>query len=44
VVHPSDDEFEIRPELDRLPGLEFVRLDESKKSSVSLADGISKNP
>lgn len=30
VVHSSDDEFEIRPEPDRLPGLDFVRLDESK--------------
>ncbi|MFI5753506.1 VOC family protein, partial [Streptomyces sp. NPDC051644] len=31
VVHSSDEEFEIRPEPDRLPGLDFVRLDESKK-------------
>jgi glyoxalase superfamily protein len=31
VVHSSDDEFEIRLEQDRLPGLDFVRLDESKK-------------
>ena len=31
VVHSSDDEFEIRIEPDRLPGLDFVRLDESKK-------------
>ena len=30
VVHSSDEEFEIRPEPDRLPGLDFVRLDESK--------------
>jgi hypothetical protein len=26
VVHSSDDEFEIRLEQDRLPGLDFVRL------------------
>lgn len=31
VVHSSDDEFEIRLEPDRLPGLDFVRLNESKK-------------
>jgi hypothetical protein len=31
VVHSSADEFEIRLEPDRLPGLDFVRLDESKK-------------
>jgi hypothetical protein len=31
MVHTSDDEFEIRPEPDRLPGLEFVRIAESKK-------------
>jgi predicted enzyme related to lactoylglutathione lyase len=31
VVHSSDEEFEIRPEPNRLPGLDFVRLDESKK-------------
>jgi hypothetical protein len=31
VIHSSDEEFEIRPEPDRLPGLDFVRLDESKK-------------
>src|ERR1700728_373839 len=30
VVHSSDDEFETRPERDRLPGLDFVRLAESK--------------
>src|SRR3954452_21600007 len=31
VVYSSTDEFEIRPTADRLPGLDFVRLDESKK-------------
>jgi hypothetical protein len=31
VVHSSADEFEIRLAPDRLPGLDFVRLDESKK-------------
>ena len=31
VVHASDDEFEIRPAPDRLPGLDFVRIDEIKK-------------
>ena len=31
VVHSSDEEFEIRPEPDRLPGLDFVRIAESKK-------------
>jgi predicted enzyme related to lactoylglutathione lyase len=31
MVHSSNEEFEIRPEPDRLPGLDFVRLDESKK-------------
>ena len=31
MVHSSDEEFEIRPEPDRVPGLDFVRLDESKK-------------
>ncbi|MCM2392748.1 VOC family protein [Streptomyces albipurpureus] len=36
VVHSSDVEFEIRPEPDRLPGLEFVRLDESKKTKSRL--------
>lgn len=36
VVHSSDDEFEIRPEPDRLPGLEFVRLAESKKAKSRL--------
>src|SRR4051794_16641878 len=32
VVHSSAEEFEIRPEPDHLPGLDFVRLDESKKA------------
>lgn len=36
VVHTSDVEFAIRPEPDRLPGLEFVRLDESKKAKSRL--------
>ena len=27
VVHRSDDEFEIRPEPDRMPGLDFVRAE-----------------
>lgn len=31
IVHSSDDEFGIRPEPDRLPGLDFVRIDEIKK-------------
>lgn len=36
VVHSSDDEFEIRPAPDRLPGLEFVRIYESKKAKSRL--------
>ncbi|MFJ9152149.1 VOC family protein [Streptomyces sp. NPDC102270] len=36
VVHSSDDEFEIRPAPDRLPGLDFVRIEESKKSKSRL--------
>jgi predicted enzyme related to lactoylglutathione lyase len=36
VVHSSDDEFEIRPAPDQLPGLDFVRLAESKKSKSRL--------
>jgi len=36
VVRSSDVEFAIRPEPDRLPGLEFVRLDESKKAKSRL--------
>ncbi|MGC4942116.1 VOC family protein [Kribbella sp. DT2] len=36
VVYASDDEFEIRPEADRMPGLDFVRLEEAKKSKSRL--------
>jgi hypothetical protein len=36
VVHSSADEFEIRPEPNRLPGLDFVRLEESKKAKSRL--------
>ena len=36
VVYSSTDEFEIRPEPDRTPGLDFVRLDESKKAKSRL--------
>jgi len=36
VVHSSEDEFEIRPAPDRLPGIDFVRLAESKKSKSRL--------
>lgn len=36
VVHSSDDEFEIRPAPDCRPGLEFVRLAESKKAKSRL--------
>ncbi|MEU6809518.1 VOC family protein [Streptomyces sp. NPDC046831] len=36
VVHSSDEEFEIRPEPDRLPGLDFVRIEESKKAKSRL--------
>jgi len=32
VVYSTADEFEIRPEPDRRPGLDFVRLDASKKA------------
>ena len=42
VVHSSTDELEIRPEPDRMPGLDFVRLDEPKQAGdaswVVLAD------
>jgi predicted enzyme related to lactoylglutathione lyase len=36
VVYSSEDEFEIRPEADRTPGLDFVRLEEAKKSKSRL--------
>jgi predicted enzyme related to lactoylglutathione lyase len=37
VVHTDDvNEFEIRPEADRTPGLDFVRLDEAKQSKSRL--------
>jgi hypothetical protein len=36
VVHSSDDEFEIRPAPDRMPGLDFVRADEVKKTKGRL--------
>lgn len=36
VVFSSDEEFEIRPAQDRLPGLDFVRHNESKKARSRL--------
>ena len=36
VVYSSADEFEIRPEPDRTPGLDFVRLDEAKTAKSRL--------
>jgi len=36
VVYSSADEFEIRPEPDRTPGLDFVRLNEVKKAKSRL--------
>ena len=36
VVYSSADEFEIRPEPDRTPGLDFVRLDEPRKAKSRL--------
>ena len=36
VVYTSDDEFEIRPAPDRMPGMDFVRIEESKKSKSRL--------
>jgi predicted enzyme related to lactoylglutathione lyase len=36
VVYASADEFEIRAEPDRLPGLDFVRLDDSKTAKSRL--------
>lgn len=35
-VYSSDDEFEIRPEPDRLPGVDFVRIDEPKNAKSRL--------
>ena len=35
-VYSSADEFEIRPEPDRLPGMDFVRLEESKQAKSRL--------
>jgi hypothetical protein len=36
VVYTSADEFEIRPEPDRMPGLDFVRLDEPRQGKSRL--------
>jgi hypothetical protein len=36
VMHSSADEFEIRQEPDRLPGLDFVRLNEPKTAKSRL--------
>jgi hypothetical protein len=36
VVYSSADEFEIREAPDRLPGLDFVRIDETKKAKSRL--------
>lgn len=36
VVHSSADEFEIRPEPDRMPGLDFVRVEEAKRAKSRL--------
>ncbi|GAA4795943.1 VOC family protein [Streptomyces ziwulingensis] len=36
VVHDSDEEFEIRPAPDRLPGLDFVRIEEGKQAKSRL--------
>lgn len=36
VVYESDDEFEIRPEPDRLPGVDFVRIEEGKAGKSRL--------
>lgn len=36
VVYASDDEFEIRPTADRMPGLDFVRLAEGKQGKSRL--------
>jgi glyoxalase superfamily protein len=36
VVYSSEDEFEIRPAPDRMPGLDFVRIDEVKQGKSRL--------
>jgi hypothetical protein len=36
VVYSSADEFEIRPEPDQMPGLDFVRIGEAKKAKSRL--------
>ncbi len=36
VVHSAAEEFEIRPEPDRLPGVDVVRIDESKNAKSRL--------
>ncbi|WP_406095550.1 VOC family protein [Streptomyces sp. NBC_01013] len=36
VVHSSEDEFEIRPAPDRMPGVDFVRTDEVRKTKSRL--------
>ncbi|GAB3388380.1 VOC family protein [Humibacter soli] len=36
VVYSDDDEYEIRAEPDRLPAIEFVRIDEPKKAKSRL--------
>ncbi|NEB05612.1 VOC family protein [Streptomyces sp. SID13726] len=36
VVHSSEDEFEIRPAADRVPGLDFVRIGEVKQAKSRL--------
>ncbi|WP_350280517.1 VOC family protein [Kribbella sp. HUAS MG21] len=36
VVYSSADEFEIRPAPDRMPGIDFVRIDEPKKAKSRL--------
>ena len=36
VVHSSTDEFEIRPAPDRMPGIDFVRIEEPKQAKSRL--------
>jgi hypothetical protein len=36
VVHADDEEFEIRPQPDRLPGIDFVRTEEPKQGKSRL--------